>query len=162
MEHPENDPPGFDYVREETRQLTLLWGLCCCSPLVYLTVAWLIKRASDFSGMYPVSADTWRNMLIGVAALAVGLQMAHFAIRLRVRSKLEETIADPRRFMATLSWRTYALIFMSELPVFLGFLLWVVQGTLTPIFGFGIASMFLYAQSHPRSANPAFESGLDI
>jgi hypothetical protein len=157
-----NEPPGFDYVREETRQLTFLWGLCCCSPLVYLSVAWLVQRGLDFEGLYKVTSDTWRMLLLSAAVIAVLLQTAHFIIRLRLRNKLETSMADPKTFMATLSWRTYGLIFMSEIPVFLGFLLWLLQGSLTPIFGFGIASMLLYAQSHPRSANPAFEDDLNV
>ncbi len=157
MDSSENGPPGFDYVREETRQLTVLWGLCCFSPLIYLSVAWLVQRGLDFEGFYKVSAETWRVLLISLAVFAVLLQIGHFIIRLRVREKLEQNMADPKTFMSTLSWRTYSLIFMSELPVFLGFVLWCVQGSLTPIFGFGIASMLLYAQSHPRSANPAYE-----
>lgn len=161
METPENMPPGFDYVREETRQLIFLWGLCCCSPVIYLSVAWLVQKSIRFDGFIKVSPETWRMLIMGVAVIAVLLQIAHFVIRLRVRDKLEQSIADPKTFMATLSKRTYSLIFMSEMPVFLGFILWCLQGSLTPIFGFGIASMLLYAQSHPRSANPAFEKPED-
>ena len=152
-----HQPPGFDYVREETRQLVFMWGFCCCSPVIYLSLAWMAQRWLGFTGFFDLATETWRNLLIGVGVIAVVLQVLHLVVRLRVREKLEQRMADPQGFMALLTRRTFGLIFLSELPVFLGFVLWILQGSLSPIFGFGIASMFLYAQSHPRSANPAFE-----
>jgi len=151
-----NHPPPFpDQPRfqQELRQLVFMWAICCCSPLLYLSVSWLLIKIK-LSGFYPLSHDVWISTLIGIALFSLALQLTHFFLKLRTRRQLATHLNDPAAFMKLLTRRLFTLILLCELPVFTGFCLFIIDGNLNAIFGFGLVSMLLYAQSHPRSVLP--------
>jgi hypothetical protein len=134
----------------------MMWATCCCSPLLYLGASWVIRRFTGGKAFYPLTHDRWIKSIIAISILSIVLQIIHIIIKLRAKAPLATAIPNTSAYIKLLTRRTFALIFVSELPVFSGFILSLLQGNLAPVFGFGLVSMLLYAQSHPRSANPAF------
>jgi hypothetical protein len=140
----------------ELQRLTIMWGACCISPVLYLGAAWVIRRyfMDDGDGYFPLSADGWSTALIALVVLLVTLQGVHLLIRYRFRDRLAAARSSTEEFIQILTRRTLFLIFVSECAVFAGFCLFLLQGEHAPVFGAGLVAMFLYAQSHPRSGLP--------
>ncbi len=138
----------------EIQRLVVLWAFCCTTPLMYLAAA-AITRGNFMAGTgyFPVSLAAWNKILICLAGWLIILQGLHFTIKYRSRAQLTQAASDSEIYLRRLTRRTYILITLSELAVFSGFCLFLIQGDLLPVFGGGIAAMLLYAQSHPRSAN---------
>ena len=151
---PPKRTPNLD---QALRPSLIAWGFCCCSPILYLLVAWFLQKTwLKGQGLYPLPHDTWLRILVALGVLCLILQIAHVLVKLRWKDKLQQTADTPSGFEASITKRTMTLIFFSELPVMLGFCLFLIQGNLDALFGFGLFAMLLYAQSHPRSQNPAF------
>lgn len=136
--------------RAGIRSLVMVWASCCCSPVIYLAVAWLCQRYG-WAAWRPVVQETWTGLIIALTVLAIVLQISHIFTKSRFGGKLRETRGEFTESLRLLTRRTYVLMAISEIPVFFAFLLFCVQGDVTPVFGFGLVSMILYAQSHPRS-----------
>jgi len=155
-------PPAFPQTPElhdALRPITILWGTCCFSPLLYLTCTWLLRRWGMTDGLFPLSKDAWLWALIGLSLLAILLQIAHILVRLRYKPLLNQARQQSiDEFAKVLMRRTMLLMLFSETPVFLAFGLYFIQGRVEPVFGFGLVSMLLYAQSHPKSMNPVLSS----
>lgn len=139
----------------DLKKLVSLWAACCTSPLIYLAVAIFIKRTfmSD-GGFLKLEPYTWSRLTIGLAVLIILLQALHIAVKVKARRRFAEFLDDRETFRRLLTRRTFLLIAVSELAVFSGFVLFLLQGEYTPVFLSGIASMILYAQSHPRLGLP--------
>lgn len=150
-----NPLPGIPELSEDLRRLTIMWGACCISPVLYLAATWFIKTYfMNGAGFFPLNRDVWSRALIGLIVLIVCIQGSHLLIKSRYRSRLANVISAPDNFIQVLTRRTLLLIFLSEMAVFTGFCLFLLQGDPAPVFGSGIVSMLLYAQSHPRSSLP--------
>lgn len=106
------------------------------------------------AGFFPLPDELWLRCLIGVAVFCLVLQMLHTYVKFRWKRKLQDRELTLAAYEAAIRKRTMLLIFLSEMPVMLGFTLFVIQGNINATFGFGLVSMILYAQSHPRSMNP--------
>lgn len=152
-------PPALPPTPELTdalRPITVLWGTCCFSPLLYLTCTWLLRRWGMRDGLFPLNDDPWIGVLITLSLLAIALQIAHVLVRLRYKPLLIQARQHGiDELTKVLMRRTMLLMLFSEMPVFLAFGLFFIQGRVEPVFGFGLVSMLLYAQSHPKSMNPA-------
>ncbi len=152
---PEPTAPVPPELAGEIHRLVIMWAICCISPMLYLTVAWAIKKyLMDGSGYLPLPADVWVKALICLAGFVILLQGLHIIIRNRFRPMLAAALPDVAEFIQVLTKRTLLLILISEMAVFTGFCLFMLQGSLDPVFGSGVAAMLLYAQSHPRNTLP--------
>ncbi len=143
--------PYLDSVRDDLNRLKLLWILSTTSPLLYLAISRYIKLTfftATEMGFAPLPVDKFQMMVIAFALMAAGVQIAHVVMRHRFSSGLQ----DGRNLTVLLRVyrnRTLSLMAISEIPVVLGFILFIVQGHLWSIFLFGVASLFYYAQSYP-------------
>lgn len=150
-----NSSGNNQVLASEVRRLVILWGACCVSPIMYLAAAAILQETlMNGGGFLPMSGEIWKNTLIGLGVWAVVMQTLHLLVKRRYKAQLAELAADTGGYMRLLTRRTMILISLSELTVFAGFCLFILQGDLLPVFGGGVAAMLLYAQSHPRSAAP--------
>lgn len=145
-------------ITSETRNLVKMWALCCFSPLLYLGASWYVKPYVPMEFLPRLSPDHLKRVLVIMGLGCLVIQGIHLAVRLRSRARLSAAASDTAQYAKRLTARTLTLIGLSELPVFSGFCLFVLQGDLRIVFGFGLFSMLLYGQSHPRSFNPLFPS----
>jgi len=123
---------------------------------MYLALAALARTylMRDGSGWFPVEPFTFSRLMIGLWVWVLMLQGLHVWVKWRTRTALAQTSAASEGFVRLLTRRTFILIGISELAVFAGFILFLVQGEYRPLFGAGVCAMILYAQSHPRSGLP--------
>ena len=145
-------------ISRDTGNMVKMWAMCCFSPILYLGASWYLRPYVPMEAMPRLSPDLLTRVLVIMGLVCLVIQGIHLAVRLKSRARLAAVAGDPPLYAKRLLARTLTLIGLSELPVFSGLCLFLLQGDLRIVFGFGLFSMLLYGQSHPRSFNPLFPS----
>jgi hypothetical protein len=135
-------------VQEEIKKLKMLWGFCCCSPLLYLFVSWMLKKtllSSDTFFKFPQLSDFISPYAL--IALAVVQAWVFFVQWLYIRKATPQPDSGAR--LVYYRRRTFALLAVSESGALMGFIVFLLCGDLMAMFVFGLAAMVFYAQSYP-------------
>lgn len=150
--------PELEPIREDLLRLKLMWIFCCVSPILYLILARFISsnffNDADHPGLFPLDPHQYRAVMITFAAAALLLQPVIFLIRSRFAKEMRRRGGHAVRLMQIYWRRTFALFAVCEATIFLGFLLFILNGRLSDIVIFGSLGLVYYAQSYPS------ESGL--
>lgn len=146
--------PELDSVRSDLHRLKVMWIICCLSPLFYLFVARLISKAwFDFNtqqhGFLGLSDRNYVILAAIFGALAVALQGVIIFLRQRYAAEMRRTGRSAMLLLQIYMRRTIFLMGLSETTIFLGFILFLLNGDIRAIFVFGLIGLFYYAQSYP-------------
>ena len=106
----------------------------------------------DDMGFSPLSTQHFHWLVMGSAVIALGVQALHVILRQRFSAPLGRNGRDVNELLRVYRNRTLSLMAASELPVLLGFTLFLVQGHLYPVFLFGLVSLIYYGQSYPSES----------
>ena len=102
-------------------------------------------------GLLGLTPEAYRATVAGFATVAAALQAAILLAKFRFGALVRGNADKPARVTQLCMWRTLVLIALSETAVLLGFMLFLVQGQMATVFGFGLVSFLYYAQSYPSA-----------
>lgn len=144
--------PHLDSVRDDLNRLKLLWVVSSTSPLLYLAVSHYVKltffNPPTEVGLAPLSPQHFTWAVLACAVFAAGMQMVQLYLRRRYAGAMGQG-KHVTSLLRLYRNRTLALMAASEVPVLLGFGLFLMQGDLRVLFLFGLVSLVLYGQSYP-------------